>query len=123
MKLFATYAAVLLLLCAPLLGQNVFTWTPTPTLIDNTNYCVNHNCLTPIGGSPALALSEIKAGPDRTVYGLTGAHRFIPIRSPPAGCLRPPPCRLREETRSPIFRWGSPRRCSRLTMPRGMSTS
>ncbi len=89
MKLFATYAAVLLLLCAPLLGQNVFTWTPTPTLIDNTNYCVNHNCLTPIGGSPALALSEIKAGPDRTVYGLTGAHALYTYTQPTGWVLAP----------------------------------
>jgi hypothetical protein len=89
MKLFATYAAVLLLLCAPLLGQNAFTWTPTPTLIDNTNYCVNHNCLTPIGGSPALALSEIKAGPDRTVYGLTGAHALYTYTQPTGWVLAP----------------------------------
>ena len=33
------FTAALLLLCAPLFGQNSFTWTPTLTLIDSTSYC------------------------------------------------------------------------------------
>src|SRR5260370_39681773 len=87
MKLFATYAAVLLLLCAPLFGQNSFTWTPTLTLIDSTSYCGTHNCLTPIGET--LALSEIKAGPDRTVYGLTSANSLYTYTQPTRWGLAP----------------------------------
>jgi len=88
MKPFATYAAVLLLLCAPLFGQNAFTWTPTISLINNT-YCggTTINCLTPIGGT--LALSELKAGPDRTVYGLTSANALYTYTQPTGWVLAP----------------------------------
>lgn len=52
------FTAALLLLCAPLFGQNSFTWTPTLTLIDSTSYCGTHNCLTPIGGTLACLIHE-----------------------------------------------------------------
>ncbi len=81
------FTAALLLLCAPLFGQNSFTWTPTLTLIDSTSHCGTHNCLTPIGGT--LALSEIKAGPDRTVYGLTSANALYTYTQPTGWVLAP----------------------------------
>ena len=81
------FTAALLLLCAPLFGQNSFTWTPTLTLIDSTSYCGTHNCLTPIGGT--LALSEIEAGPDRTVYGLTSANALYTYTQPTGWVLAP----------------------------------
>ncbi len=57
-------------------------------MIDNTTaYCGTHNCLTPIGGT--LALSEIKAGPDGTVYGLTSAHALYTYTQPTGWVLAP----------------------------------
>ena len=88
MKHLSTHAAVLLLLCAPLFGQNAFTWTPTISLINNT-YCggTTINCLTPIGGT--LALSEIKAGLDRRVYGLASANALYTYTQPTGWVLAP----------------------------------